>query len=161
QLLLDRIDWTADGWPVVNGGAGPSLTNVAPVTTPLFGDTFNASNGCVAPGNGDDLKENWRALSGNWQVNAGNCTTGGFAEQTLSSGQSLMVGLKAIPPGYRAGFDLRLTKAGTGGRYGGVVSYSHDNTFVAVFIDPTRRELVTIPYQHGQALQGEQTTPLP
>lgn len=161
QLLLDRIDWTADGWPVVNDGAGPSLTNVAPVTTPLFGDNFNVSQGCVAPGNGDDLKVNWRVLSGNWQVNTGTCTTGGFAEQTTLSGQNLMVGQRTIPASYRAAFDLRLTKAGAGGRYGGVVSYSQNNTFVAVFIDPARHELVTIPYQHGQALQGEQTTPLP
>ncbi|HZR40680.1 MAG TPA: family 43 glycosylhydrolase [Ktedonobacteraceae bacterium] len=160
QLLLDRIDWTADGWPVVNDGAGPSLTNVAPVTTPLFGDTFNASNGCAASGNGDDLKANWHVLSGNWQVNPGNCITGGFAEQTLLSGQSLMVGVKTIPAGYRAGFDLQLAKDGTGGRYGGVVSYRQDNTFVAVFIDPARRELVTVPYLHGQALQ-QQTTLLP
>src|SRR5579884_3418359 len=161
QLLLDRIDWTEDGWPVVNDGAGPSLTNVAPVTTPLFGDDFNVSKGCAAPGNGDDLKANWRVLSGNWQVNAGTCTTGGFAQQTTLSGQSLVVGQRMIPSGYRAEFDLRLTKAGTGGRYGGVVSYRQDNTFVAVFIDPARHELITIPYQHGQAIQGEQATPLP
>ena len=24
QVLLDRLEWSADGWPVVNGGAGPS-----------------------------------------------------------------------------------------------------------------------------------------
>jgi xylan 1,4-beta-xylosidase len=27
---LDRVDWQADGWPVLNGGHGPSLTNDLP-----------------------------------------------------------------------------------------------------------------------------------
>jgi arabinan endo-1,5-alpha-L-arabinosidase len=28
-LMMDRIDWTQDGWPVINGGSGPSNTPVA------------------------------------------------------------------------------------------------------------------------------------
>src|SRR5581483_509675 len=155
---LDRIDWTADGWPIVNDGNGPSLTNVAPIMTPIFGDTFNAntSNSCSAPGNGSDLQANWHVVSGTWQVNAGNCATGGFAQQTALSGQSLVVTQKTIPSGYRAALDLHLEKAGTNGRYGGVVSYSQDGTFVAVLIDPARRQLVTVAYQRGKAIQGEQ-----
>ena len=27
---LDRVDWLEDGWPVLNGGKGPSETNTAP-----------------------------------------------------------------------------------------------------------------------------------
>jgi xylan 1,4-beta-xylosidase len=27
---LDRVDWLADGWPVLNGGKGPSATNAVP-----------------------------------------------------------------------------------------------------------------------------------
>jgi xylan 1,4-beta-xylosidase len=30
QLLLDRIDWGADGWPTVNGGRGPSAAGLSP-----------------------------------------------------------------------------------------------------------------------------------
>ena len=28
-LMMDRIDWTPDGWPTINGGSGPSGTPVA------------------------------------------------------------------------------------------------------------------------------------
>ncbi len=163
QLLLDRIDWTADGWPIVNDGNGPSLTNVAPIMAPIFGDTFNmnTTNECSASGNGDDLKANWHMVGGTWQVNAGNCTTGGFVEQTTLNGQNLLLSQKAIPSGYRVAFDLRMEQTGSHGRYGGVVSYGLDRTFVAVLIDPAQRKLITIPYQHGQAIQGEQATALP
>lgn len=27
---LDKVDWLADGWPVLNGGKGPSVTNAVP-----------------------------------------------------------------------------------------------------------------------------------
>jgi GH43 family beta-xylosidase len=31
QLLLDKLDWTQAGWPIVNGGAGPSGTALSPL----------------------------------------------------------------------------------------------------------------------------------
>ena len=30
QALLDRVDWGTDGWPAINGGAGPSATSALP-----------------------------------------------------------------------------------------------------------------------------------
>lgn len=30
-LMLDRIDWDANGWPVMNGGNGPTITSMMPV----------------------------------------------------------------------------------------------------------------------------------
>ncbi len=167
QLLMDRLDWTADGWPVVNGGAGPSITNTAPRTTPIFGDNFNAPTGCAAPGSGNGLSTNWRIVKGTWDINPGTCTTGGFVEQTSLAGQSLIVSQKTIQPSYRAGFDLRLEAAGANGRYGGVVSYRHKeaksdgDTYIAAFIDLARHALVTVPYRNGHVIVGEQVTPLP
>jgi beta-xylosidase len=165
QLLMDRIDWTADGWPVVNDGAGPSLTHAAPVTTPIFGDNFNAQTGCAAAGNGNDLSTNWRAITGTWGVNPGTCTTGGYAEQTSTQGQSLLVSKATTPAGYRAECDLRLEQAGANGRYGCLASYRQTRntrgTYIAAFIDPAKKDLITVPYQNGQVVGGEQTTPLP
>lgn len=167
QLLIDRIDWTADGWPTVNDGAGPSLVNTAPVTTPLFGDNFNASSGCAAPGNNAPLSANWVVSGGAWNKNAGTCSTGGYAEQTTSTGQSLLVSKQTMAPGYRAELDLRQTDAGNIGRYGGIVSYTHTvaatghDTYVAAFIDPARRELITTAYLDGRQVAPEQATPLP
>ena len=163
QLLMDRIDWTADGWPIVNDGKGPSLSNVAPVTTPSFGDNFNDANG--SNGTGNDLNTNWNALSGNWQLNAGDTTTGGFVTQTELNAQSLLVSQQTVPQGSRTELDLRLEKAGPAGHYGGIISYRQEGTnndaFIAAFIDPAHNTLVTVPYQHGHAIQGEQATPLP
>jgi xylan 1,4-beta-xylosidase len=31
QLLLDRLEWGTDGWPVVNSGHGPSITALSPL----------------------------------------------------------------------------------------------------------------------------------
>ncbi len=167
QLLLDRIDWTADGWPVVNNGDGPSVVNQGPSTTPIFGDTFNTPNGCAAPGSGRALSANWSVLSGTWDINPGTCTTGGFAEQTATTGQGLIVSRATIAPSYRAECDLRLEVAGANGRYGCVVSYRHKgaapdhNSYIAAFIDPASNALVTVPYQNGHVIVGEQATPLP
>jgi len=164
QLLMDRIDWTNDGWPVVNNGNGPSITNTAPTTTPVFGDNFNTPNGCATPGSGNGLTANWRVIKGTWDINPGTCTTGGFAEQTTQSGQSLIVSKKTVQPGYRAEVDLRLETPGTKSRYGAVVSYhgaSNGDTYVAAFIDVARHALVTTPYQNGHVIGGEQVTPLP
>jgi len=164
QLLMDRLDWTNDGWPVVNNGNGPSTTNTAPTTTPIFGDNFNASNGCATPGSGTGLSANWRVIKGTWDINPGTCTTGGFAEQTTQSGQSLIVSKKTVQPGYRAEVDLRLETPGTKSRYGTVVSYqgaSNGSKYVAAFVDVARHALVTTAYQNGHAIGREQATPLP
>lgn len=164
QMLLDRIDWTADGWPVVNNGAGPSVVNNAPTTTPVFGDNFNTLNWCPQPGHVSGLGTNWRVLSGAWDINIGTCTTGGFAEQTSATGQGLIVSRATTAPGYRAECDLRLATAAANGRYGCLASYRQNaggNTYVAAFIDPARKVLVTAAYQNGRLLTSEQATPLP
>lgn len=167
QLLIDRIDWTADGWPVVNNGAGPSLTHTTPVTTPIFGDNFNAQEGCAASGNGNDLSTNWSTIGGTWNVNPGTCITGGYAEQSLTKGQSLLISKATIPSSYRAECDIRLEQAGVNGRYGCLASYRHasqtqdSGTYLAAFIDPAKKALVTVPYQNGHVIIGEQTTALP
>jgi len=167
QLLMDRLDWTADGWPVVNNGAGPSVVNHAPTTTPLFGDHFNVPNSCPPSGQSSKLNANWSVLSGTWDINAGTCTIGGFAEQTATTGQGLIVSRATTPPGYRAECDLRLEKATANGHYGCLSSYRHNgtthgsDTYVAAFIDPAHKTLVTAPYQNGHLLGGEQATPLP
>ncbi|GHO88388.1 hypothetical protein KSZ_63940 [Dictyobacter formicarum] len=157
QLLMDRIDWTADGWPIVNDGKGPSLTNIAPVTTPTFGDNFNGASN-------SDLSTNWNALSGNWQSTTGDATSGGYVAQTGPDGQALLVSQKTVPLGDRTEFDLRLQKAGAAGRYGGFVAYNQSDNqgaFIAAFIDPVNKTLVTVPYQDGHPIQSEQATPLP
>ncbi|MBV9280309.1 MAG: family 43 glycosylhydrolase, partial [Chloroflexi bacterium] len=164
QGLLDRIDWTADGWPVVNGGAGPSEVNTAPVTTPLFGDNFNGTSPCAAPETGPGFPGGWRVVSGNWTENPGACATGGFAEQTSTSGQALMVSQTAVPAGTRTECDLRLV---SGGRYGCVVSFRQNgkaqasSEYIAAFLDPTLNALVTGLYHDGRPLTYEQRTPLP
>ncbi len=163
QLLMDRLDWTENGWPVVNNGKGPSTTNTAPTTTPVFGDNFNAPNGCATPGSDTTLNDNWRVIQGNWTINAGTCTTGGFAEQTALNGQSLLVSKKTVQGGYRTEVDLRLDMASTQGRYGTVISYrgnADDATYIAAFIDVARHALVTTSYKNGHATD-EQVTPLP
>ncbi|GLV53406.1 hypothetical protein KDH_02600 [Dictyobacter sp. S3.2.2.5] len=160
QLLMDRIDWTADGWPIVNDGKGPSLTNVAPVTTPTFGDNFNTANN-------SDLSTNWQTVGGNWQVVSGDVTAGGYVAQKNANGQALLVSQKTVPQGGRTDFNLRLEKAGSNGRYGGFVSYvqkgqgNAQGTFISAFIDPTHKTLVTAAYQNGHVIQQEQSTPLP
>ena len=108
QMLIDKLDWTSDGWPIVNDGKGPSLTNKAPVTTPLLGDTFNTSDGCGAPGNGTPFDVNWLVAAGQWNINAGSCTTGGFVEQNITQGQGLLISQKTVPSGTRTELDLRL-----------------------------------------------------
>lgn len=164
QVLLDRIDWTTDGWPVVNGGAGPSESNTAPVTTPLFGDNFNLPAGCAAPGTDISLAEKWNSIGGTWALNPGSCTTGGFAEQTAAGGQALLLSHATVPVGTRTECDLRLQGTSTAGRYGCLVSYGRlgsGNRYLAAFIDPSRHLLVTGYYLNGHSILGELTSPLP
>jgi xylan 1,4-beta-xylosidase len=48
QALLDRVEWGAEGWPTINGGAGPSRRAAAPAGVPgrsiesSFADEFRA-----------------------------------------------------------------------------------------------------------------------
>ncbi|MFT4084910.1 MAG: family 43 glycosylhydrolase [Nocardioides sp.] len=64
-MLIDRLDWI-DGWPVVNGGAGPSSTpQSAPVTTSLAGSTVSAS---LDAGHGADRALSARAVRGDVRV---------------------------------------------------------------------------------------------
>jgi arabinan endo-1,5-alpha-L-arabinosidase len=160
QTMLDRIDWTTDGWPVVNGGAGPSDTNAAPITTPIVGDNFNAATGCAAPGNDPNPAASWQMVGGTWSFQAGTCVTGGFAHQSSTTGQALLVSRNTVPRGTRTECDLRLRQAGSSGRYGCVVAYSSAG-YIAVFIDPARNALVTSVHLNGQTSPADQVTPLP
>ncbi len=158
QLLIDRLDWTPDGWPVVNGGAGPSDGPMAaPVTTPLFGANFNAG-ACGAPPFATSTT--FVAVQGTFGIQPGTCTTGGYA-----TAQGLAVSAASAPAGYRAECDLRLHARSTG-RYGCVVSYQQGSSatggdrFLVVFVDPAQNALVTTLYNNGQP-SGEQVSPLP
>ncbi len=164
QALLDRLDWTADGWPIVNSGNGPSDgPTAAPLTTPTFGDNFNPPSSCAAPGSGAAINPGWQALGGTWSANSGTCTTGGFAQQTAAVGQALLVHPTSIAPGYRAECDVSLV-AGAG-RYGCVVSYRQlspaGGLYLAVYLDATQNALVTIPYNNGRPIGAAQATSLP
>jgi len=163
QLLIDRLDWTPDGWPVINGGAGPSDGSMAaPVTTPLFGDNFNAASGCAAPGSGAPLSANWYAR-GSWSLggDAGPaCVNGGYAVQGSTNGLAVLVSHTPVPSGYRAECYVRLEAAGANPRYGCLVSY-RGGRFIAAYLDPTRNALVTQAYVGYHPVFGEMVTPLP
>lgn len=166
QALLDRIDWTSDGWPVVNGGSGPSLQHIAPSATPLFGDNFNPAAGCAAPGAGAVLGGAWQSNGGSWDVNAGTCTTGGFAEQTGGSQVAALVHQAAVPLASRTECDLRLVGADTDGRYGCLLTFragrlAGRGIYLAASLDPGRNALVTALYYAGRRIGGEQVTALP
>ncbi|MGW5673184.1 family 43 glycosylhydrolase, partial [Micromonospora sp. NPDC003776] len=89
-MLLDRLDWV-DGWPTVNGGAGPSDgTRPAPVTTGPIDDRF-ADAGLTG----------WRAVRGTWRVADGTLTGEGALTSRTGTGGEV-----------RAEADLRLTGAG-------------------------------------------------
>jgi len=163
QLLIDRIDWTADGWPVTNGGAGPSDGPMAaPATTPIVGDNFNTASGCAAPGGGAPLSANWYAR-GSWSL-AGDagaaCVNGGYAVQGSTSGLAVLVSHTPVPSGYRVECDVRLEASGAHPRYGCVVSY-RSGRFIAAYLDPTRNALVTQAYIGYHPFLHEMVTPLP
>jgi len=54
QGLLDEVTWTAQGWPEINGGAGPSagapspFGAVEPAKTPAFDDEFDGTRADAA-----------------------------------------------------------------------------------------------------------------
>jgi arabinan endo-1,5-alpha-L-arabinosidase len=159
QLLIDPIEWTADGWPVVNGGRGPSDGwQRAPVTRPAFGDDFNGSGACGAPGGGSSLSDRWRQVSGSWRLQTGSCVTGGFVEQSADQGGVLVSG-QTVGAGSRTECDLRLEGSATG-RYGCLVSYE-DGHYLAAFLDPRTNALTTAVHADGSVPGGEQSTPLP
>jgi arabinan endo-1,5-alpha-L-arabinosidase len=163
QLLIDRIDWTSDGWPTTNGGAGPSDGPMAaPSTTPIFGDNFNTASGCAAPGSGASLDANWYAR-GSWSLggDAGAaCVNGGYAVQGATSELAVLVSHTPVPSGYRAECDVRLETAGANPRYGCLVSY-RGGRFIAAYLDPTRNALVTQAYIGYHPFLHEMVTPLP
>ncbi len=163
QLLIDRLDWTADGWPTTNGGAGPSDGPMAaPSTTPIFGDNFNAASGCAAPGSGASLGSNW-AARGSWSVAsdaAGACANGGYVTQGATSGRATLVSRTVVPSGYRAECDARLEQAGANSRYGCLVSY-RGGRYIAATLDPANNALVTQAYVGGVPFLRPVVTPLP
>jgi len=164
QLLIDRLDWTADGWPVTNGGAGPSDgPAAAPTTTPIVGDNFNGASGCGAPGSGASLGANWIARGGAWGVAGdapGACTTGGYVAQGATSGRAVLVSRAPVPSGYRAECDVRLEQAGATPRYGCLVSY-RGGRYIAATLDPANNTLVTQAYVNGLPFLRPRATALP
>ncbi|MEU4681246.1 family 43 glycosylhydrolase [Micromonospora sp. NPDC023737] len=92
-MLIDRLDWI-DGWPTVNGGAGPSDgERPAPVTTGPLDERFDTAG-----------LARWRRVAGDWQVDDGRLTGSGALTSRTTVGGDL-----------RAEADLRLTGAASAG----------------------------------------------
>jgi arabinan endo-1,5-alpha-L-arabinosidase len=164
QVLLDRLDWTADGWPVVNAGAGPSESNTAPSTTPVLGDNFNTGSTCAAPDTAGPFAATWQTVRGVWIERASaTCptTTGGYVEDGSANGSALLVSARSVPAGSRTECDLRLATSGSGD-YGCVAAYLGDSgRGVAAVIDAAGRTLTVGVLQQNGTLQGAQSTSLP
>lgn len=64
QLLLDEVIFGADGWPVINGGRGPSSRAEAPAGAAPQADTKRFRDDFDAP----SLASGWQWLIGNEQV---------------------------------------------------------------------------------------------
>lgn len=130
QLYLDRMDWTADGWPIVNDGNGPTAGGPAPIATPVVGDNFNRpgdpGRGEAAPAYGGNVRAHWRDDSGQWREQRGDRISGGYLSQTKEAGRATAVSRDGAPytgKGVRAECDLRAV-SGSGG-YGCALTIGH------------------------------------
>jgi arabinan endo-1,5-alpha-L-arabinosidase len=166
QVLLDRLDWTAEGWPVVNSGSGPSDgARPVPVTVPLFGDNFNVAPSCGVPETNGSFSTTWRMVAGTWTEAPGTCQTGGYAESTGSTDAGLVVSNQSVPAGARVECDLKMV-SGAGG-YGCVTAYqqngnsNHSGRGFVAYIDVGRHVLVTGIQQNDRQIVQQQSTPLP
>lgn len=117
QLYLDRMDWTADGWPLVDNGNGPTDGGEAPIATPVIGDNFNSpgnsGHGAAAPAWSGDVRAHWRGDSGSWRVQSDD-VSGGHVSQTSAKGTALTASRDAAgygATGVRAECDLRATSS--------------------------------------------------
>lgn len=166
QLYLNQLNWTADGWPLVNDGNGPDLSSQAPATTPWIGDNFNQW-GDGAPDFSGPARAHWEHVSGNWQL-AVDPTSGGYLHQENASESALIVTTNkrsAGTYGFHAQCDLR-ADGSTQGSYGCAVfatqnPQSKQSSYLAVSIDLATHQLVLAPYQNGQVVGATVTANLP
>jgi len=168
QLFIDRLDWTADGWPTVNDGAGPSAGGPAPTTTPLIGDNFN-TGASGAPDFGRGVRADWTAVGGNWQQSAADPATGSYLRQTNATGAGLTVASNSADTGqsgYYAQCDLRAESDAARGSYGCATSATVDSASgtvsdVAATVDAAHNQLVLARYVNGQLSGAAVTATLP
>ncbi len=142
QLYLDPMQWTADGWPTVNSGKGPSRTNRAPVTSPQLGDNFNTAR-IGAPDYRGSSKAVWRPSGGQWRTADGGQLTGGYLEQTRATGKTHTVTKRSArtgPSGYVAQADLR--SSGRTGKLGMATSVQQNGSAISATVDLAGRNLV-------------------
>ncbi len=165
QLFLDPLRWTPTGWPAVNGGDGPSLQNVAPVTQPEIGDNFNTF-GFGAPDYRPGVRAIWLPTGGNWQRARGD-QAGGYVHQAASSGLAALLSLNQVRSrgqGYHAICDLRAAP-GSNGQYGCLTSIRPGAglhaTSLAASLDLSARTLTFGGYQDGASIGTTARAPLP
>lgn len=149
QLYLDRMDWTADGWPLVNNGDGPIGGGPAPVVTPLVGDNFNrpGASPVAAPPHRGDRRVHWRDLAGRWRTQPGDGLSGGHVRQLQPYGRAFAIsrdGAWYRQTGVRAECDLRAVSAG--GRYGCALTIGPGAARVETTVDAATGRLSLVRY---------------
>lgn len=182
QLYIDRMDWTADGWPIVNNGNGPTwkgkgaavntsdgprFDGNAPVTTPLLGDNFNQGN-TGAPNFRGPVSARWKTVSGTWQQGS-NPAVGGYQQQTNTTGMSLSVtqnAPKTNASGSIVQCDLRASGQSAQGSYGCATfvtnnGNSKQSSYVAATIDRAQNQLVLAQYSNDQVTGTPAAVALP
>jgi arabinan endo-1,5-alpha-L-arabinosidase len=147
QLYIDPLDWTADGWPTVNDGAGPGRSGRAPVTVPLLGDNGNtATSG--APQYRPNARVDWRRWSGTSHAER-SAVNGGYERLSPNAVVFSSQRVAASRP-LRAECDVRAAGSARG-RYG--CGFSGHDTAIGAVIDARTRTL-TVGRYVGNSLVG-------
>lgn len=142
QLYLDPMDWTADAWPIVNGGNGPSRRAQSPVTRPVLGDSFNSPGGAV-----------WLPHDGRWRAGFDTVSRG----YLRASGTAFTRTTRSVGAGYHVECDLR--SSNTAGSYGCATSVRGSDR-VAVAVDLSA-QVVRVSNVVGGRTVASATAPLP
>lgn len=134
EALLDRITWDDKGWPLINGGRGPSSAAPAPVNVSsapapqAFFDGFNS----------EQLDAAWQWPMNNMQTARSGLMPGGYLSLATGAQQTgadewtgAVLGLRATSGDYvaTAALDLRGLPAGV---RAGVAAYSWRDAAVGV-----------------------------
>ena len=149
QLHLDPMDWTADGWPIVNGGDGPSRRNGSPVTRPVLGDSFNSPGGA-----------HWIPVTGRWRAGH-DAAARGYLRQSSVAGTAFTRSLRPArtgPAGYYVECDLR--SASATGSYGCATSVRGETrrtSYVAAAVDTTANVLRVSNVAEGRSVASVAT----
>ena len=168
QLHLDRLDWTAEGWPVVDDGNGPTRGGAAPVATPVLGDNFNDRSGpaAAAPVHDRDVRVRWQARDGRWRSGS-DPVSGGHLSQTRTDRAASTTSRQTVPhgdQGVRAECDLRATGDGDG-RYGCALALGADRgtagSRVEAAVDVASRSVSLVRYDAAGRAGASQTAALP